>query len=67
MQPESTSYKPGQWVVRGAVLGAFIGLLLGKFALGLIFGFFIGLAVDASRRKPPAAEHDLPPDADSTT
>jgi len=44
-------YKPGTWIVLGIVLGAFIGLLFSTLALGAIFGFFLGLAVDASKRK----------------
>jgi zinc transporter ZupT len=45
------TYKPGQWVILGTVLGAFIGLLLGKFALGLIFGFFAGIMIDSGKRR----------------
>ena len=45
------SYRPGQSVVLGVTLGAFIGLLVGKFAIGLIAGFFVGVAADAARRK----------------
>lgn len=56
MQSESKNYRPGQWVVLGVVLGAFMGLLVGKFAIGLIFGFFVGIAVDASKRKASGAD-----------
>ncbi len=51
MQPEPKLYKPGQWVILGTALGAFLGLLLGKFALGLIFGFFLGVMTDSIKRK----------------
>lgn len=51
MQSGPTQYKPGQAVLLGVVLGGFIGLLVGKFAIGMIAGFFVGVAVDASRRK----------------
>ena len=51
MQSEPKIYKPGHWVILGAVLGAFIGLLLGKFALGLIFGFFGGIVIDSGKRR----------------
>lgn len=51
-------------MVRGAILGAFAGLLSGKFALGLIFGFIAGIAIDASKRRPPASGDSQPPDAD---
>lgn len=51
VQSESKIYKPGQWLILGAALGAFIGLLLGKFALGLIFGFFAGIAIDSAKRR----------------
>ena len=51
MQPEPKPYKPGQWLILGAALGAFIGLLVGKFALGLIFGFFVGIVIDSTKRK----------------
>jgi len=52
MQTElNRPYKSGQWIWLGTALGAFVGLLVGKFALGLIFGFFIGVAVDSTKRK----------------
>lgn len=52
MQSDSKkTYRPGHWVVLGTALGAFIGLLVSKFAIGLIFGFFVGLAIDANKRK----------------
>ena len=51
VQSEPKIYKPGQWVILGTVLGAFIGLLLGKFAIGLIFGFFAGIMIDSAKRK----------------
>jgi hypothetical protein len=49
MPSEPKRYKSGQWVVLGVVLGGFVGLLVGKFAIGLIFGFFVGIAVDATQ------------------
>jgi len=51
MQPSNKPYKPGQWILMGTALGAFIGILLGKLALGMIFGFFIGVAIDSNKRK----------------
>lgn len=51
MQPERKRYRPGEWILLGTVLGAFIGLLFGKFALGLIFGFFAGIAIDVMKRR----------------
>lgn len=51
MEPTQKTYRAGQWVVWGTVLGAFIGLLFGKFALGLIFGFFLGVFIDSAKRK----------------
>lgn len=51
MQSEPKIYKQGQWVIRGTILGAFIGLLWDKFALGLIFGFFVGSMIDSVKRK----------------
>jgi uncharacterized protein YqgC (DUF456 family) len=50
MQSEPSSYKPGHSVVLGTIIGAFIGLLVGKFAIGLIFGFFVGIAIDSRKR-----------------
>jgi hypothetical protein len=44
-------YRPGAGVWTGIVVGAFIGLLLDKFALGGIFGFFVGIMIDSSRRR----------------
>lgn len=68
MQPERKRYRPGQWVFLGTVLGAFIGLLFGKFALGLIFGFFVGVAIDSVRRrapKPDGGPLPQPPETES--
>ena len=62
MQPEPKIYKPGQWLIIGAALGAFIGLLVGKFAIGLVFGFFAGIVVDSVKRKAPKASDDRPTD-----
>ena len=65
MQHESRPYKPGQWLVWGAALGAFIGLLVDKFAIGLIAGFFAGIVIDSRRRKAAAAAtRDRPPGED---
>jgi F0F1-type ATP synthase assembly protein I len=58
MPPEPRTYKPGQWLLWGAALGAFIGLLLDKFAIGLIAGFFVGVLVDKARQKAPAGKQD---------
>ena len=60
-------YKPGTWIFLGILLGAFVGLLFSKFALGAIFGFFVGLAVDSSKRKASSSsEEKAPPDSEST-
>jgi hypothetical protein len=32
--PSPPASKPGSWIVAGTILGAFIGLLVGKFAVG---------------------------------
>lgn len=55
MSNDPSPYKPGHGVVLGTALGAFIGLLVDKFALGLIFGFFAGVFVDSRKRKAAAA------------
>ncbi len=60
MQTDQTTRRPGSWALRGAILGAFVGLLLGKFALGLIFGGIAGIVTDARRRKPSAPDRDHP-------
>lgn len=44
------------WPLKGAVLGGFLGLLVGKFALGLIFGFFAGIMFGATKRKTAATD-----------
>lgn len=59
MQPETRTYKPGQWLLWGAALGAFIGLLFGKFAIGLIVGFFVGIGVDSAKRKASKANNEV--------
>jgi F0F1-type ATP synthase assembly protein I len=51
MQPNTNGFRPGGATLLGFVLGTFLGLLFGKLALGMIFGFFIGAAVEAARRK----------------
>ncbi len=65
LQPASN--KSGLSVLGWTVLGAFIGLLVEKFALGLIFGFFVGAAFGANKGRPGASGPDQPPDAGSTT
>ena len=55
MNSESKPYRPGQATFLFTVIGAFVGLLIGKFALGLIFGFFIGLAAESARRRAASA------------
>lgn len=62
MESEPRKYKPGQAVMLGVVLGGFIGLLVGKFAIGMIAGFFVGLAIDGSRRKAAGARGESSPD-----
>ena len=44
------NYKAGRAVVVGVLLGAFIGLLTRRLALGAILGMGIGLAIDASNK-----------------
>lgn len=46
----------------GTVIGAFVGLLFGKFAIGLIFGFFVGVIIDSRKRKAAASASDKHPD-----
>ena len=65
MQSEPKIYKPGQWVILGPTLGAFIGLLLGKFAIGLIFGFFVGVMIDSAKRKASKAGSERRTDEDA--
>ena len=51
MQPSHKPYMPGRWVFLGFALGTLLGILFDKLALGMIFGFFVGLAIDSSKRK----------------
>lgn len=51
MEPTQKPYKPGHWIVLSTVLGTFMGLLFWKLALGMIFGFFLGIAIDSFKRK----------------
>lgn len=68
MQPTKKPYKPGQWILMSTALGAFIGILLGKLALGMIFGFFIGVAIDSSKRKAKVElDKDTNSDVDSAS
>jgi len=68
MPSPNKPYKPGQWILVGTALGAFIGILLGKLALGMIFGFFIGVAIDSNKRNAKAGlEKDSSNDGDSAS
>jgi len=67
MNSNPESYKPGTWILLGTVIGAFIGLLFGKFAIGLIFGFFVGVAIDSRKRKAAASASDNQPDGRDNT
>jgi F0F1-type ATP synthase assembly protein I len=61
MHSDPSPYKRGQWIVRGTIVGAFVGLLFGKFAIGLIFGFMVGIFIDSQKRKAAeAASKDRP-------
>lgn len=58
MKPSNKPYKPGNLIFMGTVLGAFIGILLKNLALWGILGFFLGMAIDANKRKAMAASQD---------
>lgn len=62
MQPTQKPYKPGSAILIGLVLGAFVGLLLSKLALGAIFGLVAGMVVDSNKRKANAAPQEKSPD-----
>jgi F0F1-type ATP synthase assembly protein I len=59
MQQSNNLYKPGRGVFLGIVLGTFLGILFNKLALGMIFGFFVGVAVDSWRRKAASASKEI--------
>jgi uncharacterized protein YqgC (DUF456 family) len=59
--PPSKPTKPVNWGILGAMVGGFIGIVTGKFALGLIFGFFIGLMIGSAKRKTAASDSTRPP------
>ncbi|MDQ5979608.1 MAG: hypothetical protein QG602_2583 [Verrucomicrobiota bacterium] len=59
--PPSKPPKPVNWGILGAMLGGFIGIVADKFALGLIFGFFIGLMIGSAKRKAAASDSTRPP------
>jgi len=63
---DPSPYKTGHWIVLGTIMGAFLGLLFGKFAIGLIFGFFVGIAIDSRKRKAAAAPTENPPSSEDT-
>lgn len=67
MQSQPKPYRPGQWIILGTALGAFLGLLVGKFALGLIFGFFAGVMVDSIKRKASKTGRESPTDREPET
>ncbi len=43
------------------MVGGFIGIVADKLALGLIFGFFIGLMIGSAKRKAAASDSTRPP------
>lgn len=43
------------------MVGGFIGIVADKFALGLIFGFFIGLMIGSAKRKAANSSNERPP------
>jgi hypothetical protein len=51
MSTDPRSPRPGAATFGCFLLGTFVGILLHKLALGMILGFFVGAAIDASRRK----------------
>ncbi len=67
MQSQPKPYRPGQWIILATALGAFLGLLVGKFALGLIFGFFAGVMVDSIKGKAPKTGRESPTDREPGT
>ncbi len=52
----------GHWMVVGTAVGAFLGLLIGKFAIGLIFGFFVGIIIGSTKSKAALAQRVRPSD-----
>ncbi|RXK55834.1 hypothetical protein ESB00_08105 [Oleiharenicola lentus] len=59
--PPSSPAKPVNWGILGAMVGGFIGIVADKFALGLIFGFLIGLMIGSAKRKTAASDSTRPP------
>lgn len=59
--PPSKPAKPVNWGILGAMVGGFIGIVADKFALGLIFGFFIGLMIGSAKRKAANSGNKRPP------
>lgn len=59
-----TEPKPRNWPILGAALGTFIGLLTDQLALGMIFGFFAGIAIRSNKRNAANPGDECPPDSD---
>jgi len=67
MQPSHKPYTPGRWVFLGVVVGTFLGILFDKLALGMIFGLFVGMAIDSSKRKTASASRETQADDEKMT
>ena len=64
MPPHNAPPPPGSRIIVGTVVGAFVGLLIDKFALGMLFGFFVGAML--SRRTLQQSEPAPPPAPDES-
>ncbi len=58
MASGANTYRPGHYTGLGFLIGLFVGILADQLALGMIFGFFIGAAIDANKRRAAAADSD---------
>lgn len=56
MASGANTYRPGHYTGLGFLIGLFVGILADQLALGMIFGFFIGAAIDGSKRRAAAAD-----------
>lgn len=56
MDKETESFSKGRYVLKCVIVGGFIGIVIDKLALGMIFGFFVGAFLEAKYKQADQAQ-----------